>query len=473
MLFNSFEFAVFFPVVTALYFALPHRFRWAMLLAASCVFYMAFIPAYLLILLFTITVDYFAGLGIDAATGRWRKVLLYVSLCANALILAVFKYFNFLNETLRSLAQPLGAHYEVPNLSLILPIGLSFHTFQSLSYVIEVYRGRFRAEKHFGLFALYVMFYPQLVAGPIERPQNLLPQFRVTHQFDYSRVTDGLRLMAWGLLLKVVVADNLAPAVDMVYGDVRHYAGFPLAAATVLFAFQIYCDFHAYSLIAIGTARVMGFSLMTNFRQPYLSSSIAEFWRRWHVSLSTWFRDYLYIPLGGNRVSSWRWLRNLLIVFAVSGLWHGANWTYVIWGLLHGTYIAVSAWTQALRQRTVQAMGMGRWPVVLRTARIACTFFFVSFAWIFFRARTLTDAWYVITHIPLASRGAERLEVPVIALLGMVVVLVTDWLEQREPVPAIVSRQPLVPRWAVYYAVVLTILVWGNFGSREFIYFQF
>ena len=473
MLFNSLEFAVFFPVVTGLYFCLPHRYRWAMLLAASCYFYMAFIPAYLLILLFTITIDYVAGLWIERTSGERRKHLLYVSLAANALVLSVFKYFDFLNGILRDILQPFGVPYDVANLSLILPIGLSFHTFQSLSYVIEVYRGNYPAEKHFGIFALYVMFYPQLVAGPIERPQHLLPQFRTRHVFDYSRITEGLRMMAWGLLLKTVVADNLAPSVDAVYDNVQQFSGPAIAAATVFFAFQIYCDFGAYSLIAIGCARVMGFSLMTNFRQPYYSQSVAEFWRRWHISLSTWFRDYVYVPLGGSRVSWLRWCRNILIVFAFSGLWHGANWTFVVWGLLHGTYLIVSSWTERWRQWFNAMTTLDRYPAVLRPLRVAVTFILVCFAWIFFRANSLADARYAVMQIWRVSEGRSHFELPIIGIAGIVLVLMADAMDQKERVEAIVARQRLIPRWAVYYAVVLVILAWGRFGQRQFIYFQF
>lgn len=473
MLFNSLSFAIYFPIVTILYFMLPHRYRWGMLLIASCVFYMAFIPAYLLILLFTITIDYFAGLWIARATGAHRTRLLYLSLVANALVLSIFKYFDFLNDTLHAVLHPFGVEYEVEKLALILPIGLSFHTFQSLSYVIEVYRGRHPAERHFGLFALYVMFYPQLVAGPIERPQNLLPQFRTIHYFDYARVTDGLKMMAWGLFLKTVVADNLAPTVDAVYDNVWQYNGIALAVATVFFSFQIYCDFAGYSLIAIGAARVMGFALMTNFRQPYFSASVGEFWRRWHISLSTWFRDYVYVPLGGNRVSRGRWFRNILIVFALSGLWHGANWTYVVWGLLHGIYLVLSGWTRPWRRRFNDMTTLNERPRLLQALQTAFTFALVCFAWIFFRAKSLNDAWYVVTHIGRITEGAGQLELPVVGLVGIVLVVLADSLECREPVQDIVSRQPIVPRWALYYALVLTILVWGKFGRQEFIYFQF
>ncbi|HSU69728.1 MAG TPA: MBOAT family O-acyltransferase, partial [Tepidisphaeraceae bacterium] len=339
MLFNSFTFLVFFPVTTFIYFALPHRYRWLHLLACSCLFYASFIPGYLLILLAVILIDYVAGIGIEQSAGRLRKLLLLVSLLANVGVLAVFKYFNFVNANLHALSQALHWNYPVRDLGWLLPIGLSFHTFQSMSYTIEVYRGNQKAERNLGIYALYVMFYPQLVAGPIERPQNLLHQFREHHVFDSDRVFSGLRLMLWGFFKKLVVADRIAPLVDSVYLHPHEYGGGWIVLGTYLFAIQIYCDFSGYSDVAIGAARVLGFRLMTNFDRPYAATSVAEFWRRWHISLSTWFRDYLYVPLGGSRVSFVRWAFNILVVFIVSGLWHGAAWTFLIWGALHGVFL--------------------------------------------------------------------------------------------------------------------------------------
>ncbi|OFZ56311.1 MAG: alginate O-acetyltransferase, partial [Bacteroidetes bacterium RIFCSPHIGHO2_02_FULL_44_7] len=319
MLFNSLQFLIFFPTVTTLYFILPHRFRWFLLLIASCIFYMAFIPAYILILLVTIVVDYIAGILIEKSQGKKRKLYLLISIVANIGFLAFFKYYNFASTNLTELAQFLHWNYSVPVLSIILPIGLSFHTFQAMSYTIEVYRGKQVAERHFGIYALYVLFYPQLVAGPIERPQNLLHQFREEHSFDYRRVTDGLKLMLWGLFKKVVIADRAAVFVDTVFNSPGDFQGVSFIIAAALFSFQIYCDFSGYSDIAIGAAQVMGFKLMDNFNRPYFSKSIAEFWKRWHISLSTWFKDYLYIPLGGNRVGKPRWYFNLFFVFLLSG----------------------------------------------------------------------------------------------------------------------------------------------------------
>ncbi len=332
MLFNTVHFAIFFIIVTLLYFAVPHKYRWLLLLLSSCYFYMCFIPVYILILGFTIVVDYFAGIFLEIKNTAKRKYFLIASLIANIGVLAVFKYYNFINENLTIILHGTGFHNPIPYLSILLPIGLSFHTFQAMSYTIEIYRGNLKAERHFGIYALYVMFYPQLVAGPIERPQNLIHQFYEKHIFDYQRITDGLKLMAWGLFKKVVIADRLAILVNQVYDNPTNYKGLPLIFATIFFSFQIFCDFSGYSDMAIGAAKVMGFKLMTNFNRPYSSKSISEFWKRWHISLSTWFRDYLYISFGGNRVSIPRWYFNLFFVFLVSGLWHGAKWTFVIWG---------------------------------------------------------------------------------------------------------------------------------------------
>jgi len=478
MLFNSFEFLVFFPVVTFAYFLLPPSYRWLLLLIASCIFYMAFIPVYILILALTILIDYSAALWIDKLEGPPRTSVLQVSILSTCLVLFVFKYFNFFADNLAALARLIHWNYPIGLLALILPIGLSFHTFQSLSYVIEVYRGHQAVERNFGIYALYVMFYPQLVAGPIERPQNLLHQFYETHTFDYARVTEGLKLMTWGMFKKVVVADRLAPLVNQVYSNPTHYNGLSLSLATLCFAFQIYADFSGYSDIAIGAAQVMGFRLMINFRQPYLSASVSEFWHRWHISLSTWFRDYLYIPLGGGRVGIWRWYRNILITFLVSGLWHGANWTYVIWGALNGLYVVAGSATGRLRERVTQAIGLAQHVHLHRLLRIGVTFALITVAWVFFRAASVTDALYVLGH--LFSRHGDsmfayqsRRELAIGGLAGAVVAVV-DWLQTRPGAEDLLARRPAVVRWAVYYALGYGILLLGAFNSSaQFIYFQF
>ena len=319
-------------MTTAWVYAVKHRFRWPLLLLFSCYFYMVFVPKYIFILFFLIIIDYVAGLMIEQARGWRRKTLLVASLVANIGMLSFFKYFNFAETEADRLCAFFGTGFHPAYLNVVLPIGLSFHTFQSMSYTIEVYRGKCRAERHLGIYALYVLFYPQMVAGPIERPQNLLPQFHAPVKFNPVNIFEGFELMLWGLFKKSVIADNLALLVDPAYNDPKAHVGWPMVLATYAFAFQIYCDFSGYTDIARGAARVLGYNLMLNFDRPYHAQSIIEFWRRWHISLSTWFRDYLYIPMGGNRVGKWRHYFNVLVVFLVSGLWHGASWAFVVWG---------------------------------------------------------------------------------------------------------------------------------------------
>jgi alginate O-acetyltransferase complex protein AlgI len=484
MLFNSLQFCVFFFVVTSLFFVLPHRWRWLLLLAASCYFYMAFIPVYILVLILIIIIDYIAGIYIEKAQGSARKYLLMASLAANIGVLFIFKYFNFFANSLTDVISLASARpISQIALEIILPIGLSFHTFQSMSYTIEVYRGNQKAERHFGIYALYVMFYPQLVAGPIERPQNLLHQFRERHDFDYQRVTDGLKLMAWGMFKKVVIADRLAVFVNEIYQSPQNYEGWLLIIGTVFFAFQIYCDFSGYSDIAIGSAQVMGFKLMDNFRRPYFATSIADFWTRWHISLSTWFRDYLYIPLGGNRVSQWRWYLNLLIVFLVSGLWHGANWTFVIWGALNGLYLIGEISTQKVRSGISNMLRLDRMPVLQKALQMIITFSLVTFAWIFFRANSLPDAFYIISHLWTSQNqlgiveSLNRLGNPIdigVAVASVICLLIVEAFQSQRAIRPMLAKQPLVIRWVVYYILIMAIIVFAQITNPiEFIYFQF
>lgn len=488
MLFNSFEFFCFFPVVTVLFFLWPVRWRWTLLLTASCAFYMAFIPRYILILAVTIVIDFAAGLwlGRNDLSERVRRVILIVSVVSTCAVLFIFKYFNFFQTNLTALAQAIGWNYSLPALNIILPIGLSFHTFQSLSYVIEVYRRHQEPERHFGIYALYVMFYPQLVAGPIERPQNLLHQFRTVQRFDYRRVTDGLKLMLWGLFKKAVIADRLAVAVNQVYGAPTDYIGWPLLVATVFFAFQIYCDFSGYSDIAIGAAQVMGFRLMDNFNRPYFSKSVAEFWKRWHISLSTWFRDYVYIPLGGNRAKTWRWQFNLFVTFVLSGLWHGANWTFIIWGALNGLYLISSIWTRSWRDRLTHRLRLHRAPTLLKYWRVAATFALTCVAWVFFRANTLADAWYILTHAfqgiwengrlvggyRVFQMGLGRDDL-LVALGAIALMEIVHLLQRHRHIRHMLAERPLWLRWTIYYGLGLAVIFFGIFGKQQFIYFQF
>jgi len=484
MLFNSFQFFLFFITITGLYFTLPYSKRWLLLLVASCYFYMAFVPVYILILGFTIVVDYIAGILIEDSAGRKRKLYLVVSLLANILVLAFFKYYNFLNDNLKELLNFYGVEHNIPYLSILLPIGLSFHTFQAMSYTIEVYRGDQKAERHFGIYALYVMFYPQLVAGPIERPQNLLHQFREKFDFDSNRVVSGLKLMAWGLFKKVVIADRLALIVDPIFDNPYSYDGFSLMAATIFFSFQIYCDFSGYSDMAIGIARVMGFKLMRNFNNPYASKSIGEFWSRWHISLSTWFKDYVYILLGGNRVRPWRLYCNLTIVFLISGLWHGASWTFIVWGGIHVFYLVFGLLTKRLRERVAKILRIDK----LRFVEILLTFSLVAIAWVFFRTPTVESGLYIISKIfsevpgiiPALLEGSYEFQITSVSKFDIVIsIILIIFLQgfhysfQRFRIPERLSTQPRFIRWGVYYGIVLIILFLGVFENRQFIYFQF
>lgn len=484
MLFNSLHFLFFFIVVTSLYFALPYNRRWLLLLISSCYFYMAFIPIYILILGFTIIIDYFAGIFIERGEGRLRKMYLILSLVANIGVLCTFKYFNFLNENFSCLLNGFGLATPIPYLSILLPIGLSFHTFQAMSYTIEVYRGNYKAERHFGIYALYVMFYPQLVAGPIERPQNLLPQFRTKFDFDYDRVTSGLKLMAWGLFKKVVIADRLAILVDSVYSNPMQYNSLSMIIATIFFSFQIYCDFSGYSDMAIGAARIMGFKLMKNFNRPYQSKTISEFWKRWHISLSSWFKDYLYISLGGNRVTIPRWYLNLFIVFIVSGLWHGANWTFLIWGAIHGLYLIIGLTTKNIRSRAGQLLSLNKVP----SLSILSTFTLVTIAWIFFRANTLENAIYIFKHIftglpnimkqianktPILEPYGFSDQDFVLSIVLILFLVLVHFIQSKRDIVGWLKAKPYYYRWAIYYGLVLVILFLGVFENRQFIYFQF
>jgi len=480
MLFNSLEFLYFFLIVTTLFYLIPHRGQWLLLLMASCYFYMAFLPIYILILGFTIVIDYIAGIQIEASTGHRRKLFLILSLVANIGVLAFFKYYNFVNNNLSAVLETIGYHNPVPALLLLLPIGLSFHTFQAMSYTIEVYRGKYKAERHFGIYALYVMFYPQLVAGPIERPQNILWQFFKRHEFDYHNVVTGLKIILWGLFKKIVIGDRLGSFVDQVYNDPTNFHGLALIVATVFFALQIYCDFSGYSDIAVGTARGMGFELIQNFNRPYFSRSISEFWRRWHISLSSWFRDYLYIPLGGNRVKLPRRYFNLMLTFLISGLWHGANWTFIIWGGLNGLFQMLEIASDKFRGRMFGVLS-ARYSKTMAACGILFTFILICFTWIFFRANTLHDAFYIVSNI--FAKGKTSIYVLFNAknyvdvgfgLFGLFILLFFEVRQGAQTLPDYLSSKPKVVNWGFYYGLVMAIFLLGDFwGTQQFIYFQF
>ena len=489
MLFNSLEFVVFFPLVTLLYFLLPHRLRWIHLLAASCIFYMYFIPVYILILFLTIFIDYFAGILIEQAKGQQaKKRWLIMSIVANVGVLSVFKYYNFFTGNINTL---LGAGHlglSMPLLNIVLPIGLSFHTFQAMSYTIEIYRGNQRAERHLGIYALYVMFYPQLVAGPIERPQNLLHQFREEHKPEYGSIVSGLRLMMWGMIKKVVIADRIELITGPVFNHPQGNTATMLWLAVALFHIQVFCDFSGYSDIAIGAARVMGFKLMTNFNMPFHARTVSDFWRRWHISLSTWFRDYVYLPLGGNKEGRMKTYRNLFIVCFLSGLWHGASWLFVLWGLLQGGYMIFAHLTKDVRKRFNKAVGISSVKWLDHSLDIIITFSLTAFARVFFRGRNLGDAWYFIKHLPSLPRelwtafstGRWRiLRLPIDKeLLWTTLVLImmmeaAHLLKLRYDLEHTFSNKPTAVRWSLYLAGMVVLLFWGVYTKQRFIYFQF
>ncbi len=478
MLFNSIQFCIFFVIVLTSYYLLPHKIRWLLLLLASCYFYMAFVPVYILILGFTIVIDYFAGIYIERSIGKRRKTYLIASLVANIGVLAVFKYYNFFNSNITELLNHFGLPNHIPYLSILLPIGLSFHTFQAMSYTIEVYRGNQKAEKHFGIYALYVMFFPQLVAGPIERPQNILHQFYEKHEITYDNFSVGFKLILWGFFKKLVIADRLALYVSMIYKNPAEQSSKSLMLATAYFAIQIYCDFSGYSDIALGSARMMGFKLMTNFNRPYFSTSISTFWRRWHISLSTWFSDYLYISLGGNRVSVPRWYFNLFFVFLISGLWHGANWTFVIWGGINGIYLIIGIVLRPLTNKFKEmSIHHGVLKRLTKFFKIAFTFILISFTWIFFRANSFDQATTIIRRIFTAKGKLYFMDNYTLLLYPLIGLFILFLFEANEEMHHgknmfFFNKSPIV-RIATCSILVILILLIGVFDGGQFIYFQF
>lgn len=437
---------------------------------------MVFVPVYILILGFTIVVDYFAGIYIEKSEGPKRKFYLVLSLIANIGVLAFFKYFNFLNENISMLLGQFGLNNHIPYLSILLPVGLSFHTFQAMSYTIEIYRGNQTAEKHFGIYSLYVMFYPQLVAGPIERPQNLLHQFYEKHSITFENFSVGFKLILWGFFQKLVVADRLSIFVSAVYQNPSAYSTSMLLVAVFFFAFQIYADFSGYSNIALGTARIMGFKLMTNFNTPFFSTSVTEFWRRWHISLNTWFNDYLFTTL---MVANRDWgkfavLFAIMVTFGTSGLWHGAGWTYIVFGLLHGVAVAYEFLTKKFRKKMSKAV-----PAVLyKNVSMLLTFTYVCLTWIFFRAVSFKDALVILERI-FVPQGEfflfdNNLNVIVYSLIAIIILVIHDFSVHLNHGKSyfLYHRSPVV-RMATYCFLLISIVLIGVFDGGQFIYFKF
>jgi len=476
MLFNSFDFLLFYPIVTVAFFLLQQKIRWFWLLAASCYFYMFFIPIYIAILAATIIIDYYVGIYLEKAVPEKRKRILVISILINVGILAVFKYYNFFVGNWNMATSWSKVNFLLPYMSIALPVGLSFHTFQAMSYTIEVYRGNQKAEKHFGIYALYVMFYPQLVAGPIERPQNVIHQFHEKKIFSTANLNKGLCLMLWGLFKKTVIADRLGIYTNAVFDNYTNHNGISLALATVFFAIQIYCDFSGYSDIAIGCAKTMGFELMKNFKRPYFAASITEFWRRWHISLSTWFRDYLYIPLGGNRKGEARWFINIFIVFLVSGFWHGANWTFIIWGALHGFFNILNILFNQVASNSKGVIKKLLSFITSKFIAIPFTFLLVSVAWIFFRATTVKQGWYIIYKIFTDFNGELFNKTGgfyIYALTGVAILFFKECKDEYKWNVHILSSSNYYVRLVGITTLLLIISLTQVFNSSQFIYFQF
>lgn len=490
MLFNSFEFLLFFPVVVFVYFVIPKKWQTIWLLASSYFFYMQWDAKYIVLLLFTTGITYFSGLKIEQADEtKTKKKYLVLSVLSNLFILFCFKYVDFSIDCIRAVLTPFSVTIPKTTFNLVLPVGISFYIFQALSYAIDVYRGEIKAEKSIIRYALFVSFFPQLVAGPIERSKNLLSQIGKPHSFDYERMREGLLLMLWGFFMKLVIGDRAGIIVDTVYGDIEQYPGMYLVIASILFAIQIYCDFAGYSTIAIGAAKVLGFDLIENFNCPYLSCSIGDFWGRWHIALSQWFRDYVYIPLGGNRKGNLCKYRNVLIVMLVSGMWHGAAMTYIVWGLLHGLYQVMESILKPVFDRANKMLRLKPQAICHKMIQIIITFGLVDFAWIFFRAQSISQAvsiiesiftvrnWNILRNNSLYELGVNEQQFKVLLVAIMLLVLADFFKTIGIKVRMVIMQQELWCRWIIYITCVLSILIFGVWGSNydatSFIYFQF
>lgn len=495
MLFNSYEFLLFFPIVSIIYFLLPQKIKNYWLLISSYIFYMNWNVEYSLLLLFSTLVTYISGIMIEYFRNKYPenknilKVCVACSCILNILLLVYFKYVNLIISTLSLLGSKSGLWQPLSPLEVILPVGISFYIFQALSYTMDAYKGDVEIEHNFFQYALFVSFFPQLVAGPIERSSHLLKQFKQRHCFSYANMRDGLLLMLWGYFMKLVIADRIAIYVDHVYGDIERYPGAYLVVASLLFAIQIYCDFNGYSMIAIGCAKVMGFSLMENFNCPYFSKSCAEFWRRWHISLSSWFKDYLYIPLGGSKEGTIRQCLNLLIVFCVSGLWHGAAISFIIWGAINGIYQIVGKFTRKIRISICNKIKLNRESFGHKAAQVLLTFLLIDFTWIFFRADSFshgikiiksivfTNNWNILTDDSLLELGLDWKNW-VLLIAAFCILTIVDIIKYKGySVREFIYKQDLWFRWLFYLISLASIMIFGIWGTgydgSAFIYFQF
>ena len=478
MLFNSLEFLIFFPIVFVLYWFVFQKnkvSRNIFILAVSYFFYGWWDWRFLLLIAFSSTLDFFIGLNIEKSNKQsTKKLLLYASLLVNLGLLGYFKYANFFIDSFSDLLTTIGFQANYSSLQIILPVGISFYTFQTLSYTIDIYRGNLKASKDPIAFFAFVSFFPQLVAGPIERASNLLPQFFESRNFDFEKAKDASRQILWGFFKKMVIADTCARHADFIFNNHDSLPASILILGVIYFAFQIYGDFSGYSDIAIGTARLLGFDLMINFRLPYFSRDIGEFWRRWHISLSTWFRDYLYIPLGGSREGKYRSLINVIIIFTVSGFWHGANWTFIVWGFLNGLFFLPLLLLNRNRNHLDIVANNSAFPSFRELFAMGSTFILVCFTWIFFRAENITHAFAYISNIfdasILMSPGNPNLTIQPLYLIP--IMLVIEWFSRKKDHQLSIEKLPLALRWGVYYILIAFIIQFAQ-QDVSFIYFQF
>ncbi len=477
MLFNSLSYAIFLPLVFIIYWLLPHKYRWILLFIASYYFYMSWNAKYVFLIFFTTFISYLAAILIEKYQHK-KKLILSLSIIICIGILVFFKYLNFFFEIINEILNLINIQNNKIVLNILLPVGISFYTFQTLSYVIDVYRGNIKAEKHFGYYATFVSFFPQLVAGPIERPENLLPQLKKEKQFDYNNAILGLKIMAYGFFKKIVVADNLAFYVDKVYNNLPYYQGFSLLLAAIFFSIEIYCDFSGYSDIAKGSAYLLNIELMDNFKAPYFSTNIKEFWSKWHISLSSWFKDYIYIPLGGNRCSKIKHYSNLFITFLISGLWHGANITFVIWGGLNGL---LQIFEDIFNIKKIKNVYSPLWFI-----KVIITFTIMTLTWIFFRAQNINEAIYVFNNMfigidnfknyivsGLYSFDVTPLNLIIHLIIYLVPLTIIDCLSVKYNVIELINKKPTIVRYSLYFSLVIVVLLLHYVGEVNFIYFQF
>ncbi len=477
MLFNSFEFILFLPIVFLLYWFVFRTLKWqnALVVCASYVFYGWWDWRFLLLIAFTTTCSYFSGILLERTKDnrRRQKWISAGNITINLLILCIFKYFNFFGESFTALLNIFGLKADWATLNIILPVGISFYTFQALSYTIDVYRGKLEPTHDVIAFFAFISFFPQLVAGPIERATHLLPQFQNARHFDYEQGADGMRQILWGMFKKIVVADNCAIVVNRVFADYASVQSSSLILVAVMFSMQIYCDFSGYSDIAIGTAKLFGIRLMRNFHNPYFSRDIAEFWRRWHISLTTWFRDYLYIPLGGSRTTKAKIVRNTFVIFLVSGFWHGANWTFIVWGTYHAL-LFLPLILMGKNRKYTNIVAEGRLlPSLKECVQMLVTFALATIGWILFRSETIGQAFSYIKCIFSNWDASLGSAVSPYYIVWIVVMLLVEWFQRNGEHGLDIRRFPIVVRWGTYIALCAIILLYGSFRNEQFIYFQF